>query len=437
MVFNERLLAIKHFAAILFLTSNIFSASSSSSSSHCASSSSPSGTTEDSPLSLTRTYLSFFDAKDAKLDQIENADVGFRRIAALVNAIPAIYHRHVKSGCAFGLSFNNKNKAPIDVVVELLTGQKVWKKETIEGINGFGIADVGCGLGLSAINFISRTVDFYKTNGWSLKAPIQLDLFDITPEHNKALEALAKLVNTAYPKYFMVRAFVHDAATPLPNKNYRIVLALNLMHYVPEESWGSVLKNIEDATMQKGMLFLTVDNYKGHATTTGELSAFTQSASQTESPFCQATVLLFDGQLTPEKGTNLLNVSFTKVKKEAKGSTKQVPGGRYKFDEIDVDKFKTLVRRHMQIKVKKTIGLSQNGQQGKHEFSLEGILHLLEKERIVLQLSNYCFDENLLERAIFGTHKGSFKKLKFGWVNKLLKTSQGFETTVGITLIKE
>ena len=397
---------------------------------------SASSSSEDTPFNLVRTHLSFFGAKLDAIPEISDAEYGIQVIAITLKQIDAIEHKHVKDGCGFGYSFNNKNDAPINAVVELMTGKKNWKKETIEGLSDFSIADAGCGVGLSAVTLVSTIAEFYKTNKWTLKAPIKLDLFDISAEHQVPLFAFAKLVNMAYPQYFRVRTYVHDVAKPLPEQNtYRIVLALNVMHYMPQDHWGAALKNIEDSMQQSGMLFLTVDHYCAITANKITVEPSLQSARLTTSPFCMPTVLLFDPQLGQDKGTNLSNTSFINI---VNAKSKAIPGGRYKFDEIDVEELRKVITHHMELYGKTTSAIYLQGKSCRQELKMDKILRLLSQGQLALQLSNYGFDDDLLEKAIAESYpSGKLKKLKLGWVRDLLKTSLDLPSTVGITLMKQ
>lgn len=395
---------------------------------------------EDTPYNLVRTHLSFFDAKLDQIPEINDAEYGIKVIKATLTQIGAIGHQHVKTGCGFGYSFNNKNEAPINAVVKLMTGQSNWKKETIEGISDFSIADIGCGMGLSAVTLVSRIAEFYKANNWNLRSPIKLDLFDISPEHQGPLTAFAKLVNMAYPQYFRVRTYVHDAVAPFPEQNtYRIVLALNLMHYVPQDHWGMVLKNMEGSMQQYGMLFLTTDHYLSILDIAPAIPLMKQAAQSSNTPFCQTTVLLFDPQLGQDKGMNLFNVNFIDViKRDEPNKSKAIPGGRYQYDEIDLESLSQIAELHMQLCSRKAIPLYLNGKDGIQAVKLEKIIKLLKSGQIALQLSNYGFDDGLLTKAIAESHPSSkLKKLQLGWVNSLLNTDLGLPSTVGITLMKQ
>ena len=163
----------------------------------------------------------------------------------------------------YGKSFNTKNKAPIEFTAELLTGCGSWGKDAIEG-TCTNIADVGYGLGLSDLSLISVVSSIYEEDGWHLDHPIQFDLYDINPTHQPALQALARIVNEAYPEYFHVTADCGDITSFSTLNYYDVILALNVMHYIPEGSWHLALENIENAMKVGGMLLMTTDSISRH-----------------------------------------------------------------------------------------------------------------------------------------------------------------------------
>lgn len=196
------------------------------------------------PVEYARTYVRYLGI--TLPSEVNTSDEVLRIILGSIRT--GVYHQHVKEGSAYGYSFIGKNQPPIKYVVDLLTAQKKWERKTIE-TTSIRLADVGCGLGLSAISLVAHVVETYKRDGWTLSTPIKLDLFDISPEHQPALQALANFVNTAYDKYFRVTAVQCDITQqPIAAENsYNISLLFNLMHYVPETKWRAALGNIVNA----------------------------------------------------------------------------------------------------------------------------------------------------------------------------------------------
>ena len=81
------------------------------------------------------------------------------------------------------------------------SGKKAWKKEHIEK-KEIAIADLGCGIGITPLLLVHDTVHYYIKNNWQFAHPVQFDLVDIIPGHQKALEILSKIINDAYPQFF-------------------------------------------------------------------------------------------------------------------------------------------------------------------------------------------------------------------------------------------
>lgn len=177
---------------------------------------------------------------------------------SIITEIPTGSVTHSGSGLTYGKSFTAKNQAPVDFTVDLLTGRGSWCRDGIEGTDT-NIADVGCGLGLSAVSLMSRVITTYTEGGWCLGHPIHFDLYDINPAHQPALQALATLVNTAYPEYFHVTATCHDVTNFLELDHYHVVLALNVMHYVPQTRWGEAIQSLEYSMKPGAMLLMTTD----------------------------------------------------------------------------------------------------------------------------------------------------------------------------------
>lgn len=177
---------------------------------------------------------------------------------SIITEIPTGAVTHSGSGLTYGKSFTAKNQAPVDFTASLLTGRGSWCRDGIEGTDT-NIADVGCGLGLSAVSLMSRVISTYTEGGWCLGHPIHFDLYDINPAHQPALQALATLVNTAYPEYFHVTATCHDVTNFLELDHYHVVLALNVMHYVPQTRWGEAIQSLEYSMKPGAMLLMTTD----------------------------------------------------------------------------------------------------------------------------------------------------------------------------------
>jgi SAM-dependent methyltransferase len=288
---------------------------------------------DPSPEELTRTYLGYLPhSADAVETPIASAEKGITHIARILKQIERLEHSyHVKNKPSYGCSFTIKNEQPIQFIVHALTGRNSWKKELIESLNSpIAIADVGCGLGFSTISVVLQTLEVYEKDRWELKEPINIDLYDISSEHEEPLTALAALINMAFPKYFRIRTFVHDATEAFPKQNhYRLAMGFNFMHYVPQTNWSLVLKNLENSMKKGGMLFLTADHYLC-GLDKEDADQLESSIEEHKSPFVMPTSLLFSKRDGKAKGTLFANPKLLAVLKEGKENT---PGHKYTFDE--------------------------------------------------------------------------------------------------------
>jgi len=394
---------------------------------------------DSSPQALTKRYLAVVGHRDS-IPAIKTAKEGFDYIVHQLNtSLRRKPHSNVESGPQYGFSFVHKNKPPVAFVTDLMTGKKSWKKEDIL-YKAISIADIGCGLGFSAAYFISETVKAYSSEpGWNFQSPIKLDLYDITPAHQDALRPLAALVNAAYPEYFHVETFTHDAKDPLAKEKYRIVFALNLLHYVPEPTWPHVVRNIEDTLEKKGMFFVTTDHYHGYTCTDQqcqrlEMAAKERAENPALSPFVSSLVSLMNPEHGEQFQTNVLNSCFNLF---LKNPTMYVPGERKSAEEIDLEVVKSILRRSAKeyLKPRESIGLYDGKKLA--ETPIEEIIQRLKDGSLAISLANYGFDDRLLEKAILTNSRGMLVRLKISsWPKELLKTTDGYPSSVGLTFTK-
>ncbi|MEI8321433.1 MAG: class I SAM-dependent methyltransferase [Alphaproteobacteria bacterium] len=321
-----------------------------------------------------------------------------------------------------------------------MTGTKNWTKEQILS-KPVSIADVGCGLGFSAAYFVSEVVKVYDSEpGWTFTSPIALDLYDISPEHQNALQPLASLINEAYPQYFHVETSVHDAGEPFPSKKYRAVFAFNLMHYVPESKWPTVIQNIEEILEVGGTLFVTTDHYHIATWTTEQCQRLEGAAKERAenpslSPFVSSLVPLVNPIYGDQFQTRTLNSSFDPFLKDPKG---YVPGAPKGIEDIDIEAVGPILRRSARehLKLRETVGLYDGEKLA--ETPVEEVMARLKDGRLFIQLGNYGFDESLLEKAILANSKGTLARLKISsWTKKLLKNRDGYLSSVGLTFTKK
>jgi SAM-dependent methyltransferase len=389
-----------------------------------------------SPQELTRRYMSVLGHTE-DIPKITTPREGFDYIVQSITSLSGQPHKHVDSGLQYGWSFFEKNIPPVEFMKELMTGIKTWKKEQI--LSGPpSIADIGCGLGFSAAYFVSEVVKVYDTEPrWELKSPIKLDLYDITPEHQKALQPLVALVNAAYPQYFHLKTFTHDAKDPFPANQYRVVFALNLMHYIPESDWLRVVPNIENILEKGGMFLVTTDHYCGGASSYEQFQKLEGAAKKRAGEKSALSPLLC--LVNPEYGnhfqTIVLNTSFEPFLRDP---TSYVPGSSVKIEQVNMKVIRNILKKSAKERFNNLGTIALYNGKNLAEVSIDEVISQLEDGSLLIRLGNYVFDETLLEGAILTRAKGTLSRLKItSWPQKLLKNSFGYPSTVGLTFTRK
>lgn len=406
---------------------------------------------DPSPEELTRTYLKYLPhSPEAMKTPMDSAEKGITHIARILKQMERLEHSyHVKNKPSYGCSFTTKNEPPIQLIVHAITGKKSWKKEMLESLDSpITIADVGCGLGFSTISVVLQTLEIYEKDSWELKAPINIDLYDISSEHEEPLTALAALINMAFPKYFRIRIFVHDATQPFPVQNYyRLAMGLNFMHYVPQTNWALVLKNLENSMKKDGMLFLTVDHYLSGLSSKEDVDTLEAAIKRVESPFIIPSVHLLKKDSGKEVATQTANLSLFQIIKEEADEAKLddyqqpqkmsscIPGKSYRFDEINIKNFQTLLETMLR---KKTKPSDKDLPEAQIQIIVKAMLGQLPLGNLWIQLGCYRFNEKLFEKALKGSlGKGSkLAEKPLEWTTKLPLGIDGSPSSVGITLVK-
>lgn len=297
---------------------------------------------------------------------------------------------HKFTGISYGNSFLEKNAAPINHIVKQLTGRGDWCREGIENTDTH-IADIGCGLGLSTASLIIQVGEIYEAEGWDLEFPIRIDLYDINPENQDALRALARLVNNAYPKYFNVTATTYDITKESLFTVYDVILALNVMHYIPENLWGLSVRNISDSMKNQGKLLVTVD-YK---------------TDESEELFTSGGIS-FAGAVffTP----NYYNVLLEEIE--------YIPGKSYPTSSIDLSKLNNLFTANF------PVTMYWSGRQSVcPDYSL--INKLLSLDSSTISLWPYQFNHSTLTQAILQHSDGSLLTAEANWPNELSRQAAG------------
>ncbi len=390
---------------------------------------------EETPLDLAQRYINHI-APGVKIDRVDTDEDAFKAICEVMNVYltsGGVLHHHSKKGPDFGYSFTEKNRAPIEFVADMLTGKKSWKQETLQSTQ-MTIADVGCGLGLSALLLISKVTETYQKEGWTLSHPIQLDLFDVNHTHQSALQSLVKIINKGCP-YFQLTSSVQDVSSPFPHANhYKVVFALNLMHYVPEMAWRLSLENMVCSMKKNGLLFMTTDHYQSSTTHVDQCTDFASHATKATSPFLLPCVLLHMKETSSATSNKVRNLHFLPF---LKAGINYSPAHSYGFDDIDEEALKKLFTHHLAERRRSTLCLFSETGTITEEVSPERMISYIQTGEVIFEIGNYGFDDLFLQRAVRQFMDDSrLRELKSPWTKNLLKTALGGPSSVGLTFQK-
>lgn len=314
-------------------------------------------------------------------------------------SINGVAHQNI----SFGRSFFEKNQAPVDSIARLLTGKSEWCRIGIE-CTETKMADIGCGLGVSAVNLIAQVVDIYEAEKWILDTPIQFNLFDIDPLHQPILRALAGIVNAAYPQYFHITTGVRDVTEFVGLDRHDIVFSLHSMHCIPESKWSRALSNIAE-TMKENAILLVVTDY----TKQSDELFFTQGVSLDD-------LLIFTNKLC-----DFLNAD-----------TAYEPGKICDSSMIYSNRFRETIESEGV-----TIYRNTPGRATLASISLNEIMEKLKKTR-TLVLWPYCFNERSLPTAIMQSiSTGELEIVSAEWTSQLYINPDGSSSSAGIQLVKK
>lgn len=297
-------------------------------------------------------------------------------------------------GAIYGYSFIDKNLAATQLVSAVLKGEKHLSPDHIKE-NSVVIADLGSGLGVSAFLMMFDVIQGYQAKRWVLKAPLQLDLCDLIPKNVEALHRLGTMITRAYPQYVKVRSCLHDLTKDrLEASRYQIILSLNVLHYIPKETWPVVLDNMHQSLMERGLLLITTD----HASRTFVGPAPLQ-------PFHHACFVIFDKDAGVSTGTQIKNIENVSLFLECKDVT---IGNTVPKDHIDYVKLRRLLFQHQRQldKTSSRIFRKVSGKIEAREVSLEHLIRFIEKGSFQVYSGNYVFDDERLAACVCEKSKG-------------------------------
>ncbi|MBP9829020.1 MAG: class I SAM-dependent methyltransferase [Proteobacteria bacterium] len=285
----------------------------------------------------------------------------------------------------------------------MLTGKSEWCKEGIE-CTETKMADIGCGLGVSAVNLIAQIVDIYEAEQWILGTPIQFDLFDIDPLHQPILRALAGIVNAAYPQYFHITTGVRDVTEFVGVDKHDIVFSLHSMHYIPESKWPLAISNIEETMKENAILLIATDYVK-----------------ESDELFFTRGVSLDELVIITNKRCDFLNAD-----------TAYEPGKICDSTMIDSNRFGETIKSEGVTMYRNTPGRLTPA-----SISLNEIKEKLKRTR-TLVLWPYCFNERSLPTAVMQSIPTNKLEITHaGWTSELLKNLDGSPSSAGIQLVKK
>jgi hypothetical protein len=275
-----------------------------------------------------------------------------------------------EDNCSYGFSFADKNELAINYMLQSIT-PIIGREEPI------CVADLGSGLGLSALLFMKKFVNFCRENHTVQKQPIELHLLDLVPENVKALELIKSLVNSYYSQYFKIETRVHDVVNDeLPHDKFDFTWAFNLLHFIAESRWSNALHGIGAGMKSRGLLLITTDRGKP------DISKFTIGRIRVADKRFPACMVCIDNAT----GANYLNSEDEDV----------IPGAYYSYDQIKLE----------------LIGDVQIWNKGKSMiYSSEEVRVKLQEGELIASLGNYVFNEKLLANSVEGLSSRVFETL--------------------------
>lgn len=363
--------------------------------------------TEEEFIKYTNTYKKYLNNHHGEI-KASTPQEAWKQIGNIVNDIQGgVYHKDGR----FGASFFGRNIFSANYVIELLAGQKKWSENYIRS-HTIRLADIGCGLGLSATYLVSEVIKYYEQKEWTLKYPIEFDLYDVNQTHQEALTALSNLINLAYPQYFTVKMYTHDIRTSLERStHYNILFALSLMHFIPSKDWDSVRINMSHVLKRNGFVFLTTDNWQAFKSNLTKDQVQRLRRASKRNPFFCPSLTIYNPLSDVNKGTHLMNFDGMNF---LNNEEPHVPSEIYDIDTIDLSIFEKMLEIHMKSYGKQTMGLYDQVTNKKEEVSKTDIIEKFKNKELTLYAGNYIFDQNKLRKIIQGKNV-DFKTLTLSW----------------------
>ena len=256
--------------------------------------------------------------------------------------------------CWYGNSFSNKNEMAINYLLDSLT-PIMGREEAI------CVADLGSGLGLSALLFMKKVVDFCRENHTQPRQPIELHLLDLVSENVRALDLIKSLVNSYYSQYFKVVTRVHDVVSDeLPCDKFDFACAFNVWHFVRQSWWNMGLTAVGKGIKPTGLLLVTTD--RGNP----GVPDFTIGRIRVADKEFPADISCID---------NSSSLNYLKDDEEP------IPGAYYPGHKIKLE----LINKRFICK---------------RAYSAEEAHAAIESGQLVASLGNYVFDEESLRNAV-------------------------------------
>ena len=216
----------------------------------------------------TKTTKSFFLGISCEFrDTVKTHREGFEKICQFIYS-KSFKISHPESLDENGVYYSQKNEPTIQYYAKLLTGRsknKKWSRSVIEE-TPIRIAEIGAGLGLSALSLVAHVAKVYEQEKWTLKRRIQLDLYDYNPIVFLALNSIKELVNAAFGQYFEVSYnFINitnkDAITR--KSYYNSVLCFNVINNITDKNQqAKAMKNIHLMMGRNALMLVVADGSK-------------------------------------------------------------------------------------------------------------------------------------------------------------------------------
>ena len=381
----------------------------------------------ETPLELYLRYIHF--VPDAlELDEDTHIDTFAAALDAIVENGRAAFHNHHVKGHGYGNSFEGdewgRNGPSVAEIANVLTHPESLSRRPKAGEKPtpIAVADIGCGIGLTAAAVFQKLAKTYGANGTTLRAPIAFDLIDRLPENSAATKALAGIVNRAFPQYFHVNATTSNITEGIASaRTYQFAYSLNVFHFIDVAKWGVAFKHIAAKMDPASSLLMTVDL----------LDSSSYTAHRPVSPgglpdrFVIPQITVWDTALGRNEGDAIADFDNIGL-----SSTAQLPGKDWSPSEIDFDRLRRIVRRRHDGSLHLRLGSFRT-------FEFEEFERAVRGGQLAISSGAYAFDASQFQRALKISDVVQWFKIEKPSDNWLAAASENRVHMVGVRLVRK